>query len=327
MKLSIIVPVYNTAEYLPACLDSIIYPELEDYEIIIVNDGSTDSSLQVAQSYVKKFSSLVRLINKENGGLGDARNAGIEPAKGDFLLFLDSDDKLMPNAVPEIMEELTDDRDMIFYDIQPFTPEGVMLEIMPGCKRSGKVNLTSYPELLMEYPSACNKVCRRELFIKTGIRFPTRVWYEDLRTMPKLYLHTDRIYSSCKSRYLYLMRPGSITNNARLDRHLEIVDAVDDLIAYFKSMGKYEQYKSELDYTAFYNMFLTASVRVCDVDTKSPVLRNLKASFISRFPDFKTNPHIKYMAKKHRLLSFLLMAEKYSAVSAIMKLNNYIKRK
>jgi len=327
MKLSIIIPVYNTAEYLPSCLDSVIYPALDDYEIIIVNDGSTDNSRLIAEDYVARYPGLIRLINKENGGLGDARNAAIEPAQGEFLLFLDSDDKLTPDAVPEILAELSEDRDIVFYDIQPFTVDGKLLEKMPGCKKLGLLDLESYPELLMEYPSGCNKICRKKLFTETGIRFPAKVWYEDLRTMPKLYLHTGKIYSSGKTRYLYLMRPGSITNNSKLQRHLEIIDAVDDLVGYYKSTDKFNQYKTQLEYTAFYNMFLAASVRVCAVDTSSPILRRLKDEFISRFPNYKANPYIKNMSKKHRLLTALLMAEQYKAVSLIMKLNDLIKHK
>ena len=106
MKLSIIVPVYNTAEYLPKCLDSVICPGVDSCEIIIVNDGSTDSSKTVAESYVNRYPELIRLITTENGGLGQARNVGIENAHGEYLLFLDSDDSLSDNAVPEIMEAL-----------------------------------------------------------------------------------------------------------------------------------------------------------------------------------------------------------------------------
>lgn len=327
MKLSIIIPVYNVAEYLPACLDSVIYPELSDYEVIVVNDGSTDASPVIAEEYAAKYPGLIHLIHKENGGLGDARNAAIEPAKGEFLFFLDSDDKLAENAVPEILDELTDDRDIIMLDIQPFTPEGVYLEKMSGCKRTGKLSLSDYPELIMEYPSGCNKICRKKLFTDTGIRFPARAWYEDLRTMPKFYLHTDKIFSTGKAWYLYLIRPGSITNNAKLQRHMEIVDAVDDLVGYYKSLGKYEEYKEQLEYTAFHNQFLTASVRVCEVDTKSGVLKQLKDEFIKRFPSYADNRYIKSISKKHRLLSSLLIREKYNTVAAIMKLNNLVKRK
>ena len=327
MKLSIIIPVYNVAEYLPACLDSVIYPELGDYEIIIVNDGSTDNSPEIAAGYAASYPSLIRLINKENGGLGDARNAAIEPAAGEFLLFLDSDDKLVENAVPEILEELTSDRDIIIYDIQPFTPDGILLEKMPGCKRSGMVNLKCYPELIMEYPSGCNKICRKSLFVDTGIRFPARVWYEDLRTMPKLYLHTDKIYSTGKAWYLYLIRPGSITNSAKLQRHLEIVDAVDDLVGYYKDKNRFDEFKNQLEYTAFHNQFLTASVRVCAVDATSQILSQLRQEFITRFPGYKNNPYINSISKKHRLLSTLLFAGRYKSVAAIMKINDLIKKK
>jgi len=327
MKLSIIIPVYNVADYLPACLDSVIYPELGDYEVIVVNDGSTDKSPEIAARYAAQYPQLIRVINKENGGLGDARNAAIEPAKGEFLFFLDSDDKLADNAVPEILEELTDDRDIVMLDIQPFTPEGVFLERMPGCKKIGFVNLSDYPELIMEYPSGCNKICRKKLYTDTGIRFPARAWYEDLRTMPKLYLHTDRIYSSGKAWYLYLIRPGSITNNAKLQRHMEIVDAVDDLVGYYKAMGKYDKYKEQLEYTAFHNQFLTACVRVCVVDASSPVLLQLKEAFVKRFPDYSKNPYISSISKKHKMLSLLLFAEKFRTVAVIMKLNDLVKRK
>ena len=194
-------------------------------------------------------------------------------------------------------------------------------------KRALTLNLSEYPELIMEYPSGCNKVCRKSLYLECGIRFPGRVWYEDLRTMPKLYLHTDRIYSSCKARYLYLIRPGSITNNAKLQRHLEIIDAVDDLVEYYKAQNKFAAYSAQLEYTAFYHQFLAASVRICTVDSESPLLKQLKDEYIKRFPDFRNNNYIRSMSRKHRLLSALLLKEKYKAVAAIMKLNDVIKRK
>ena len=137
MKLSIIVPVYNTAEYLPKCLDSVICPGVDGYEIIIVNDGSTDSSKAVAESYVNQYPELIRLINTENGGLGQARNVGIENARGEYLLFLDSDDSLARNAVPEIMEALRQDYDIFIYDFVFVNPDGAVLSTEPGCRRQG----------------------------------------------------------------------------------------------------------------------------------------------------------------------------------------------
>ena len=91
-KLSIVIPVYNVEKYLAQCLDSVIVPGLEGYEVIVVNDGSTDGSGAIAADYAGRYPGLIRLIEQENGGLGAARNTGLEAARGEFVCFLDSDD-------------------------------------------------------------------------------------------------------------------------------------------------------------------------------------------------------------------------------------------
>lgn len=92
MELTFIVPVYNVESFLKECLDSIYSVENIDYEVILVNDGSTDGSLNILQEYRDKFPKITKVIDKENGGLSSARNAGIRDAKGEYLSFIDSDD-------------------------------------------------------------------------------------------------------------------------------------------------------------------------------------------------------------------------------------------
>ena len=325
MKLSIVIPVYNTETYLPACIDSVLDPACSDYEIILVNDGSTDGSEAVCKKYCSRYPSRIRSITTENGGLGAARNVGLGLAQGEFVLFLDSDDTLSPGAVSEILAELTSDRDMVICDFVSVDPDGNVLEIMPGCKRCGAVSLRDYPGLLLELPSGCNKICRRSLFLDSGIRFPGRVWYEDLRTMPKLYLRTDRIWACSKSWYRYLTRPGSITRSASLERNLEIVDAMDDLIGFYKEKGSYSDYAAELEYLAFYHIFLVGSVRVCRGDPGSTVLPRLREAFLSRFPDYESNPYYAELSGKHRLLTKLLLGGHYRAVAALMRFSDRLK--
>ncbi len=320
MKLSIVIPVYNTREYLAACLGSVLDPDAEDYEIVIVNDGSTDDSGQLAAEYVGRFPERIRLITTENGGLGAARNVGLEAAQGDFVFFLDSDDALSPGALPEMLEALTPERDIVIFDFLSVDQSGRVLERLPRCARTGALSLKEYPQLIREYPSGCNKLCRRSLFLDSGIRFPGRVWYEDLRTMPKLYPLTDRIWSTGKAWYRYLVRPGSITKGAALERNLEIIDAVDDLLGYYRAQGLYEQYADELEYVAFYNLFLTASVRVCLGDPDSPVLPALRKAWTTRFPDFRHSGWYRSLPKKYLLLTKLLFAGQYRAVAALMRL-------
>lgn len=320
LKLSIVIPIYNTRDYLRACLDSVIVPELRDYEIILVNDGSTDDSGLIAAEYAGRYPERIRLITTENGGLGAARNTGLEKACGEFLFFLDSDDRLCEGALQEMMAELTPQRDMILFDFLSVRPDGSVIERLPGCEKTGLVNLASYPELLMAYPSGCNKVCRRTLFTENDIRFPGRVWYEDLRTMPKLYLCTDRIWATGKAWYCYLTRPGSITKSANLARNLEIIDAADDLTDYYRARGQFETYRSQLEYVVFYNVFLTGSMRICTADPASPLLPELREALLARFPGYAENPYVRAMPLKHRVLTALLMRGHYRSAAGLMKL-------
>lgn len=97
MKVSVIVPVYNTGKYLPKCLDSLVKQTLDDIEIIVVNDGSPDDSQRIIDGYQSRYPQIKGFV-KENGGVGDARNFGIARAAGDFIFFVDSDDSVAPGC-------------------------------------------------------------------------------------------------------------------------------------------------------------------------------------------------------------------------------------
>lgn len=327
MKLSIIIPVYNTREYLAACLDSVLDPALSDYEIIVVNDGSTDDSGLIAAAYAARHPGLMRVVTTENGGLGAARNAGLPFAAGDYLLFLDSDDALEKGALAEILSVLDGSFDIGLFDLKQVNPSGQSVGIIRGSEKQGAFTLAEYPELLFQPPSACNKLFRRSLFADSGVRFPGRVWYEDLRTVPKLYPRCERIAYFPRPWYRYLIRPGSITNNVNASRNLEIIDAAEEIIGCYKAAGLYGQYEAQLCYMAFYNVFLTASVRVCQADPDSGVLETLMQWFLAHFPNWRDNAYIRGMSPKHRLLSSLLMRRKRRSVKLIMSVNDMAKNK
>lgn len=325
LKLSIIIPVYNTEPYLRKCIESVLFPSVSDYEIIIVNDGSTDSSPDIAAEYSEKYPSLIRLISTSNGGLGAARDVGIENSCGDYFLFLDSDDYLAESALYEIMSALSSGHDMYIFDFLSVNPDGSTIQTMFGSRVEGDISLRDYPALLSELPAACNKLFKRGLFTETGIRFPSRVWFEDLRTVPKLYLSAEHIRYIRKPWYHYVQRPGSITNNSNTERNTEIIAAVDEILNYYRSEGQYEHYKNELEFMAFYNQFLTSSTRVLLSDRHSRVQERLIGDFKEKFPDFESNPYYLSMSRSHRLLAFLLLRKKWSAVYYLMKANNIVK--
>jgi len=226
---SIIVPVYNVEDYLPQCLDSILCQNFSDFELILVNDGSTDSSLKICQQYKKNFPQII-LIDKANGGLSDARNTGLSSAKGDYIIFTDSDDYWQGKHVLEDLRQLISQTnpDIIIHEESRFFSENDVT-----CKynqrfiknKNGKyedeiLNLV-YHDLYVA--SAWDKVIKRSILIDNQLFFPVGRKSEDIEWCGKLmlYLKTFSIYS--KSFYIYRqVRKGSITTTVSA-KHIEDV--------------------------------------------------------------------------------------------------------
>ena len=322
IKLSVIIPVYNVEEYLAQCLDSVILENETEYEIILVNDGSTDSSPAIAEEYRARYPELIRVIATENMGLGSARNTGMAEARGTFLYFLDSDDSLAENGMRRILRLCEEDFDLCIFDTVSVDPAGRVLKTIPGCDRSDHLTLSEYPALLLQIPNVWNKIYRASLFRDHQIQFPGRAWFEDVRTVLKLYAFTDRILYVPEALHRYLIRPGSITNSAKAERNREIIDAVDDLRRFYRDLGRFDELKDELDYLTFHAQFLTSSVRANLADPRSAVQELLLTDFLQKCPDFRENPYVRRMPMKYRLLTFLILHRMRFCLHGIMTLNN-----
>lgn len=214
--LSVIVPVYNVEKYLKRCLESILVQSWNDYEIILVDDGSTDSSAQICDLYAEKYE-MIRVIHKENKGLSDTRNRGIEEASGEYVYFPDSDDWLEPNTFSElsdVIEELT-------YDIISFNREFVTSEEDKLISAKSRIQKLSGKQALLEMLNqgdvtgfANDKIYRKKLFLDNDIEFPVGKYYEDLGTNYKLFLKATKVYVTNQKYYHYLItNPDSITQS------------------------------------------------------------------------------------------------------------------
>ena len=327
MKLSVVIPIYNVERWLPACLDSVLDPACEDYEILAVNDGSTDRSGAIAADYAARWPERVRVITTPNGGLGHARNTGLEAARGEYLLFLDSDDTLAPGALREILACLDGSFDVGLFDFVAVNGQGRELAYTRGAAREGDFTLAECPRQLCEAPNAVNKLWRRSLFTDSGVRFPERLWFEDLATVPRLYLHAGRFRCLGKPWYRYLRRGGSIMTSKGIERNLEMIRALDLVLDAWREAGLFERYHAELEFLALYHELLTSCVRVAQLDPHSPVLPRLAEDFERKFPRFRENPYLRGMSARHRLLLGLILRRRFGAVKALMALNDRVRRK
>lgn len=320
-KASVIVPVYKVEEYLEKCVQSILAQTERDFELILVDDGSPDRCGALCDS-LAQTDPRIRVIHQENQGLGGARNTGIREARGDWLLLVDSDDWIEPKILEKAMEAgLREEADLVMFAFRTVDEQGrelgVFREDMP--KERG-ITLQEHKEALLTAPCAWNKLYRRGFFQGTGLAYPPRVWYEDLRTSPKLMAKAGRMVFLDEVGYNYLQRQGSIMKSANLERNREILDAFDDLLPWFRKEGLFEAYRRELEYLAVFHVYLTAGVRVALADRKSPLLRELAAYVEERFPGWRQNPYLPKLGGKRRLLVSLLEKKWYWAVSLLFKL-------
>ncbi len=238
-SVSVIVPVYDVAAHLPSCLDSLVAQTFDDFEVVIVDDGSTDGSRRIAEEYVRAHPDSMRLVVKPHGGLGDARNAGIDASRGRHLAFVDGDDAVEP----EMLERMTrraaaTGADFIVCGIRPFDAGGD-LPFLPEPDMSvfGR-SLDVEPRLLYRVDaSACTKLVSRDLVERSQVRFPVGMAFEDLPTVYRWLAFARRVEKLDEPLYRYRQeREGSITAEKGA-RFLDLVAAFEMLDEFYRARG------------------------------------------------------------------------------------------
>ncbi|WP_103327361.1 glycosyltransferase family 2 protein [Bacteroidetes bacterium endosymbiont of Geopemphigus sp.] len=247
-KISIIVPVYNVEKYLDKCLRSLVNQSFQDIEILVINDGSTDNSHVIIDKYAALYPHLIKSIVKANGGLADARNYGLRHAKGDYLMFVDSDDWVEPGLCKEMYDLITR------YNAQM----GVFNAIWEDESGSvlKKMKFTYHPDECIDLKKdfsvfneicgyAWNKIFKRKLF--KGIEFPIGRYYEDTVILI-VFLEVNKLVKTDKAYYHYVQRPGSITNVSYTRKHFIDFYFCHDLLIKAFNQSQYKNYKDRLHF-------------------------------------------------------------------------------
>ena len=261
-KVSVIVPVYNTEEYVSECLESLINQTLTDIEIICVNDGSTDNSLEVLQDYAQKDSRVI-VFSKENGGAGSARNLGLKNAKGEFINFIDSDDWLDLKTFEELYNKSkNEDLDMLMFQLINYDNNtGELYETdyyNISCidyKFNDKIfNYTDISDNIFKIAvSPCNKLIKRDLINNLDFRFFEGVMFEDNPFFFELFLEANRVSIIRKHYYYRRRREGSVMsiNGEKLN---DIFQMTDEVVNIFIKKQLHEQFKKNLTNFKFYSI-------------------------------------------------------------------------
>jgi len=204
MLLSVIIPVYRTELTLQRCVESVLNQDVDDMEVILVDDGSPDNCPELCDEWAEK-DNHIKVIHKTNGGLSDARNAGIDVATGDYITFVDSDDYLATNTYRALLEILAThpEYDLLEFPSSKYDLTDTVYTQMNEYLLKGEAYRHSY---------ACTKIYRRSLF--DSVRFPVGRVFEDIYILPSILEHCHIIATSHRGFYHYIQHAGGITMQA-----------------------------------------------------------------------------------------------------------------
>lgn len=295
---SVIVPIYNVEDYLPKCIDSIICQTYKNIEIILVDDGSPDSCGQICENYKKK-DSRIKVIHKENGGLSDARNAGICRAKGSYYVFIDSDDYIHERMIETLVEGVVSTGADIAVCSFKNVKEDEIIDIHSGIN-TGSYKLISedidrlsyfYGDKYTEFTVAWNKIYPASFFKE--IKYPKGKIHEDEFTTYKLLELAKKIVYIDVPLYYYVSRSSSIMGEEFSLKRLHRLDAISERMDHYLSLGKYDWYEKNLFlYRIFYVRYYKAvQKQKMDIDILKEYFKTYKKSVLKNI--LKTNISIK----------------------------------
>lgn len=241
MKLSIIIPVYRVEATLDRCVESVLNQNLDDFEVILVDDGSPDDCPRKCDEWAQR-SSYIQVIHQHNGGLSDARNAGLDLAQGEYVTFVDSDDYIAPETYRPLLATLAGKADVDIIEYPVFVHYGSKkqhLLTFPADKEYTDMDEYWYLTQAYNHTYACNKLYRRALFC--DVRFPVGKPFEDAITLPSLLKKARSVITSSHGLYYYCFNDHGITATANgealnvlLQAHTAIIKSSSHSDAYFQ---------------------------------------------------------------------------------------------
>lgn len=260
--ISVVIPLYNVDRYLSRCLDSVVAQTYKNLEILLIDDGSTDRGPSICDEYATKDPRIV-VVHKENGGLSDARNKGIDEMTGTYVTFIDSDDYVDEDYVETLYNMIAEDNTKlsicshrVLYDT------GKIIEKATG-ERSVLDSKTVLERILYDEGidlSSWAKLYSSELFM--DVRFPVGRVFEDSATTYKLVDLCDRVSLNSVSKYNYMIRSNSISTSKFTSKKMDLITATDEMTAYIA--GKYPDLQKACDRRLMYAYLSTLSQLVKD---------------------------------------------------------------
>ncbi len=317
MRLSIVVPVYNMAAEgkLEYCIKSLLNQTLSDYEIIAVDDASTDDSLDVLRRLEAEYKPKLRVIaSKENHHQGGARNLGIQASLAEFIGMMDSDDW----AAPDMFEKLLSCADRTGADVvgcdynlvKKHTLDVGQIVKVNNREQTGELTTEKKRLLILQPGSMVVKIYRREIIEKNQLWFPSDIFYEDNCMSPLWLLHCTHFERVEEPLYYYYQHDASTVHSITHKKISDRMTAMELYMEKCETFGFYDTYKPELEYK-FAELYLVNTLfgmMASKVKGKLKRVKILRNGILKRFPEFYENSYYKKQigAEEQKLIAFLV---------------------
>lgn len=299
MTISIIIPVYNTETYLPACVESILSQSFSDFEVLLIDDGSTDGSGVICSEYARK-DNRVRVIHKENGGVSSARNLGLDNASGEWVYFVDSDDQILPGGLQTMVDCISDDVDIVLAGYKRYNEDGhVVYEIdeRAVCLMEKQESLSTLYARHGKYYDyltyGCIRLLRNYIIRKHNLRFDTGIRNKEdtLFLTQYICLSNGRTRFTTTPVYRYNLRNDSAMGAWKMGFDYKYIDSLYALIRMRDEIHRFFSSFREIVYIADegvwirYNMILERmnSLKIQDDDLKSQLQSDVHKALRPQF--------------------------------------------
>lgn len=302
-KISVIVPVYNTAGLLPRCIASLLEQTLKEIEFIFVDDASTDNSLDILRQYEKAHPDQIRVIHSEiNQRQGGARNLGIAAARGAYIGFVDSDDWVEKEMYELLYHEAQkSDSDICYCYRFQVLEDGLIKkeDDAPYFLPEGSITEDVRREMLVRHVTFVQRyIYKRSLLTDHHILFPLHVRYEDLLFDPLVLLYAKHIAAVKIPLYNYFIRQGSTTTAVNDEKYMDKMQVCELIVQEYKKRGAYEAYRNEINYLFFRKGYIHTSLNYL-INAKDPataVIKNIRQSLLQIDEHYRQNPYYKSRA-------------------------------
>ncbi|MBQ2695157.1 glycosyltransferase family 2 protein [Candidatus Saccharibacteria bacterium] len=294
MDISIIIPIYNAEKFLMRCVVSVVNSLMEydgKGEIILIDNNSSDNSLALAEDLARKYRGLIKVLQCHTPGAGAVRNFGVEKAKGEYLWFIDADDKITKNAITKLISEAEHtNADLVVL--------GFTKVYQGGKKEKRSVSDIKDPKFrskfILSQPGPWQVVIRRRWYVKEGFKFIEGKIHEDMDLMPALILHTDNIAIVNEQVYMYYQNSDSVLHKTTWDPHyFDIFPALKGLYVRFKKAGAVEQYRDELEWFFIWNLLIDSAEYYIKFKEGKSGLKRSRKMLKQYFPNWKNNKFLK----------------------------------